>query len=53
MIHDDDNSTLHFTGYIFIDRIKSKIISNGQNLNLPTHFGSDKNGKSDENAPDL
>ena len=53
VIHYDDNSTLHFTVYIFIDRIKSKIISNGQNLNLPTHFGSDENGKSDENTPDL
>ena len=53
VIHDDDNSTLHFTVHIFIDRIKSKIISNGQNLNLPTHFGSDENGKSDENTPDL
>ena len=41
VIHDDDNSTFHFTVHIFIDRIKSKIISNGQNLNLPTHFGSD------------
>ena len=53
VIHDRDNSTLHFTVHIFIDRIKSKIISNGQNLNLLTHFGSDENGKSDENTLDL
>ena len=52
-IHDVDNSSLHFTVHIFINRIKSKIIFNAQNLNLLTHFGSDENGKSDENTPDL